>query len=122
MTFLQVWVAAVRESRKLRNQPKTQLRRSVPAHSRRERCHGHTLGAAIRQQGWCTVNSKGSYTRHQSRSDNEKTIPATHRPPVHENRRNSKESSETFAPKTHSDSASKNASNADCDDSSDIET
>ena len=122
MTFLQVWVAAVRESRKLRNQPKTQLRRSVPAHSRRERCYGHRFGAAIRQQGWCTVNSKGSYTRHQSRSDNEKTIPATHRPPVHENRRNSKESSETFAPKTHSDSASKNASNADCDDSSDIET
>ena len=59
---------------------------------------------------------------HHSRSDNEKTIPATRRPPVHENRRNSKETSEAFARKCHSSSASKYANNADCDDSSDIET
>lgn len=64
-------------------------------------------------------DKRASTPCHRVCGDNEKTIPATHRPPVHESRRNSKETSEDFARKCHSVSASKYASNADGDDSSD---
>ncbi len=61
MTFLQVWVAAVRESRKLRNQPKLSYAEAFPRTAAAKmlrtqvRCRNQTTGLVH-------GNSRGSYT------------------------------------------------------------
>lgn len=107
MTFLQVWVATVRESRKLRNPPNS----ATPKRSRAQPPQT-MLRTRLRCRNQTKALVRGEFLGvptpcHHSRSDNEKTIPAPHRPPVHENRRNSKEMSEGFARKFHSASSSK---------------